>query len=233
MYTIGFLTLQTMKKSAHVEFLTSKGWDIVPVTEEEFSIDVDKIDALVIQEEAMPVTCRWLMEITRQVTEVPIYLLSTSGGKHSNIVYLQLGVEACFPIEIDQEEFYYTMTNLLVRRYKMGKHIKEENRNMYSLKSAGLELVPSNLSVVIDGEEEIILTRKEFQAMELLYNNPCRAITYEEFKEKMWDPEQNEPEKNYRIANVVFHLRNKIEQNPMNPRFIKTVRSKGYMLDMK
>ncbi|EOH92494.1 hypothetical protein UAW_03014 [Enterococcus haemoperoxidus ATCC BAA-382] len=233
MYTIGFFALETTKKSAHVEFLTEKGWDIVSLTEDQFSIDVNKFDALVIQEEAMPVTCRWLMEITRQVSELPIYLLSTNGGKYSNIVYLQLGVDACFPFEIDQEEFFYTLTNLLMSCDKTRKFVDEGHTTMYSLKSAGLELVASNLSVVIDGEEEIILTRKEFQAMELLYNNPCRAIPYEEFKEKMWNPEQNEPEKNYRIANVVFHLRNKIEQNPMNPRFIKTVRSKGYMLDIK
>lgn len=53
-------------------------------------------------------------------------------------------------------------------------------------------------------------------------------MTYEQLFQEIWcDVDES---KQYRLNNLIFHLRKKIEKNTKNPVFIKTIRSRGYML---
>ncbi|MGX7149434.1 winged helix-turn-helix domain-containing protein [Enterococcus ureasiticus] len=226
MHTIGFLTSEKPEKCAHMKYLTEKGWNVVLIPNDKLPTEKIQTDAIIIQETNMPTTCNWLIELTKN-TYSPIYLLSKEGDFHANIVYLQLGIKICFSSEIYPEELLLTLNNLLTDSQPFSDALEQG----YPINSDAFILLPNNLSVVIDGEREVPLTKKEFQTMEILCNNPGRAISYEEFKEKIWGNETDIEDKNYRIANTVFHLRSKIEQNSMKPRFIKTIRSKGYMFN--
>lgn len=68
----------------------------------------------------------------------------------------------------------------------------------------------------------------EFFTIEYLYKHAGQTITYEELYKNVWKDTANE--RKYRVANVIFHLRKKIEQDVNKPQYIKTIRSKGYML---
>ena len=230
MFKLGYLTVQPTEENEHLNYLTNKGWNLTTIDINEQMENYENLDAIIVFEETMPITCCWLMELKKFVS-APIYLLSKANDSHSNIVYLQLGIEACFQMKMEPEELYFTLINLLTNYAKKGKSLLE--RGIETIQKKGLELIPRNLSVSIAGGKEIPLTKKEYQALELLYNNPCKTISYEEFKEKLWVLEPDIDNKNYRIANLIFHLRNKIETNIADPKFIKTVRSKGYMLDLK
>lgn len=226
MYTIGFLSKTSVKENIHMDCLKEKGWEILSVDIDELIVH-QKLEAVVMEEDTMAVTCHWLMEITRKFNG-PIYILST-GNNYSNIVYLRLGANICLSNKIDCEEFQLTLTNLVSNSSALGKKKKKEKALD---KSITMELIPSNSSILIDGEREVILTQKEFQALTILYNNPSVAISYDCFKEKLWGNEVSQTN-NYRIANLIFSLRNKIEENVTRPQLIKTIRSKGYMLDLK
>ncbi|MDN3193933.1 winged helix-turn-helix domain-containing protein, partial [Enterococcus faecalis] len=63
---------------------------------------------------------------------------------------------------------------------------------------------------------------------EKLFKHAGQTITYEELYKNVWKDTANE--RKYRVANVIFHLRKKIEQDVNKPQYIKTIRSKGYML---
>ncbi|MGX7244370.1 winged helix-turn-helix domain-containing protein [Enterococcus quebecensis] len=232
MYTIGFLTSDESSEGIHMNFLKKKGWEVTLIERTDLISRETQVDAIIIEEEDMPTTCGWLIELTQNI-KVPIYLLSKEDDSHANVVYLQLGAEVCFSYKIEPEELLITLNNLLARlnvnKQLVGNNLKKDNSGPI----LDFVLVPNNLSVIIDGAEEISLTKKEFQAMEILYNNPGRAISYEEFKETLWESETDIEDKNYRIANTVFHLRSKIEQNTTKPRFIKTIRSKGYMFKVR
>ncbi|MBC9810819.1 winged helix-turn-helix domain-containing protein [Carnobacterium maltaromaticum] len=76
------------------------------------------------------------------------------------------------------------------------------------------------------------LTKIEFQIMGVLCDNPDKTVCYADFMKQVWSNESDGTVRNYKIANAVFHIRNKIEKNRKFPRFIKTVRSKGYMLSL-
>lgn len=234
MYTIGSLDSQMQQENRHLNYLTEKGWTMCELGIDEQTNRQEEIDALLIFEDTMSITCHWLIKLTQKV-DVPIYLVTNGQDAHSNIVYLQLGVEACFSAKSEPEELYLTLNNLIARQMKDEEQRLNDtlNKQLLTVKTLGLEIIPRNLSVVIDGVKEIILTKKEYQALEILYMNPRKAISYSEFKKKLWQDIPDSEDQNYRIANIVFHLRSKIEQNTSKPRFIKTVRSKGYMLDIK
>ena len=94
-----------------------------------------------------------------------------------------------------------------------------------------IELIPNNVSVrLYPNEDEISLTRLEYQLMNLLYENPSKGITYEEIYEEVWQTPYKDNK--YRVANLVFHLREKLEKAGGKPSIIRTVRSRGYMLDI-
>lgn len=230
MYTIGYLMEKKQEENTHLNFLADKGWNLAEINLMEQSNFPEKLDAIIILGETMSETCCYLMELKKYI-KIPIYLLSVVDESRSNIVYLQLGAEACFPMKMEVEEFYYTLSNLLSHYSTKQSYFLETTSTSSPRKE--IELIPRNLSVLIDGKQEVSLTKKEYSALELLYNSPGQTISYEELKEKLWDSEIEGENKNYRVANLMFHLRNKIEVSTTNPRFIKTVRSKGYMLNLK
>ncbi|WP_430602000.1 hypothetical protein IGJ02_002190 [Enterococcus sp. DIV0724b] len=230
MYTISFLSKKEVHENEHFTYLTEKGWKVKNMNINEA---FNNLDAVIIYEDKVATTCCWLMELTKKIS-VPIFLLSVGNEAHSNILYLQLGVKACFSLSTELEEVYLTIKNLLydAASFKLQKQVNDlEERSINPIK--GLELIPQNLSVKIDGKREIILTKKEYQAIEILYKSPAQTVSYGELQKRLWKVEQDELQGNYRIANVIFHLRTKIEENISNPRFIKTIRSKGYMFNNK
>lgn len=230
MYTIGYLIEKEQEVNAHLNFLTAKGWSLSEINIREQFVYQENFDAIIICEDNMSEACFWLMELKKNVN-VPIYLLTALDESRSNIVYLQLGAQACFPTTMEAEELYYTLTNLLTHNLNASSHLPKKTSAVS--KGKEIELIPRNLSVLIDGQTEVSLTKKEFSTLEILCNSPGRTISYDELKEKLWNSEGNVEDKNYRVANLIFHLRSKIEISATNPRIIKTVRSKGYMLDVK
>ncbi|MGC2990381.1 winged helix-turn-helix domain-containing protein [Enterococcus faecalis] len=232
MHTIGVSSLINAKENKHINFLAKKGWVIQELEVNKITKIEREIQAILIEESTMPATCCQLVELTRGTinVDVPIYILSKNNSDY-NMVYLQLGVEACFSVEIASEEFCMTLTNLLNHYYPIfSRKSREQLEDKISVEADNLKLVPENLSVIIDGKKEVSLTKIEFQIMGVLYDNPCKTVCYAEFMRKVWSDESDATEGNYKIANAIFHLRNKIEENPKFPQYIKTVRSRGYML---
>ncbi|MFD2388371.1 winged helix-turn-helix domain-containing protein [Enterococcus rivorum] len=91
------------------------------------------------------------------------------------------------------------------------------------------EMNEANMSVLIEGKE-IELTKREFCMIHLLSSNPKTAFSYEEIYQSVWNEAYNNQK--YKVANVIFRLREKIEKNTEKPIYIRTVRSRGYMLDV-
>lgn len=232
MHTIGVLSLEDVKENKHINFLSEKGWSIQEVVVKKLSKKEPEIQAILIEENTMSTTCCHLIELTRGTrnVDIPIYILSKNSSDY-NMVYLQLGVEACFSVEMAPDELYMTLTNLLNHYYHFSSQNNgEQLEDVASIEANHLKLVPENLSVLIDGKKEVNLTKIEFQIMSILFDNPDKTVCYADLMKQVWSNESDGTMRNYKIANAVFNIRNKIEINPKFPQFIKTVRSKGYML---
>ena len=110
-----------------------------------------------------------------------------------------------------------------LRRYMrfgaFGKSNSEEEKDV--LRIGGLELYL--------GEENVKLTATEFKILELLMRSPGRIYSAEEIYEKIWN------EDGYGVENTVMvhirHIREKIEINPKEPRYIKVVWGLGYKIE--
>ena len=94
----------------------------------------------------------------------------------------------------------------------------------------GLELNTSQKKLMVDGEETR-LTATEYKILELLMRNPGRIFSAEEIYRRVWN------EDGYAVENTVMvhirHIREKIEINPKEPRYVKVVWGLGYKLDGK
>ena len=82
--------------------------------------------------------------------------------------------------------------------------------------------------LLVDGEN-IKLTATEFKIMELLMRNPGRIFSSEDIYRNVWN------EEGYAVENTVMvhirHIREKIEINPKEPRYIKVVWGLGYKIE--
>ncbi|WP_256924823.1 winged helix-turn-helix domain-containing protein [Candidatus Enterococcus mansonii] len=194
------------------------------------------MDALIIEETStlgLKGTCELILELRRNFKAL-IWVVSQNISKTSKMVYLQLGADGVTDKEVEQEESIIQLSNLL-KRVKEKTTTNDEKKKIVDIKHSegSLDLIPENLSVMVEGQKEICLTKLEFQIISYLINHSGKAVTYEEIYEHVWKDDYNncqEGNKQYRVSNLIFHLRKKLEKDSAKPKYIKTIRSKGYML---
>ena len=115
----------------------------------------------------------------------------------------------------------------LIRRYTiLGNMSEKEADNI--LTTGGLSLNEDTTEVTVDGEE-VKLTSTEFKILKLLMSRPNKVFSMEEIYEKVWG------ELSYMTDNTVAvhvrHIREKIEIDPKNPKYLKVVWGIGYKIE--
>jgi len=173
--------------------------------------------------------CEMILKV-REQSDCYIYIISTTSQDTGKIIYLRLGADFVFTKSHHElEEILLVMNNTFSRNQKdTNRSINEEEQKKNFEK---ILLIPNNFSVLIEGNREVSLTRLEFQTLNLLAKKPKVAYSYDEIYQELYQ-EGLEGDLRYRVANIIFHLRKKIEVSTNRPMYIKTVRSKGYMLDI-
>ncbi|MEI5994475.1 winged helix-turn-helix domain-containing protein [Candidatus Enterococcus mansonii] len=146
-----------------------------------------------------------------------IWMYGKEISEVNRLIYLQLGVDGNIT-GTEKQELFLIVRNT-VNRMKQSKKEKKE--------LPLFKLHPQNQSVFTAEGKEISLTNLEFKALAHLCQQPGQALSYSELSQGIWGEhvEQYRP----RLANVIFHIREKLEQEPNNFHVIKTVRSIGYM----
>ncbi|WP_375178503.1 DNA-binding response regulator [Enterococcus rotai] len=227
MCNIGMLALRNASKNRiEIEEIKQKH-TVIEITENLELLET--IHAVVIVEEDikdLSIICELISKIRNRST-CYIWIMTDTEHSVGKLVYLQLGADEVFDLSREAKEVVFIMENSLLRVGQNGveESIASENHAIELLK-----LIPTNASVIIEGTKEVVLTKLEFQLLELLLRYQGMAVSYEMIYQEMWKIDTGE-NKQYRIANVIYHLRRKIEKDVKKPRFIKTVRSKGYMLN--
>ncbi|MEI5989734.1 hypothetical protein A5881_001227 [Enterococcus termitis] len=236
MYNIGIVQASEQSDDTYMNQLTQPTYHIHHLTREEVLNTADEMDALIIEESSilgLKHTCELILELRRNCKAL-IWVVSKNQTKTNKLVYLQLGADGVLDEEEEQEVSLLQFTNLL-KRVK-GENISSGHGNsLEPTKNAKvpIQLIATNLSVILKGKVEVALTKLEFEIISYLAEHSGKAITYEEIYENIWNEEFGDTEsgnKQYRVSNLIFHLRKKLEVNSAKPEYIKTVRSKGYML---
>ena len=165
----------------------------------------------------------------RETKNIPIIVLSAKTENTDKVLGLSVGADDYIAKPYNPMELVARVKSGL-RRYMrfgaFGKSNSEEEKDV--LRIGGLELYLGEKRLLVDGEN-IKLTATEFKILELLMRSPGRIYSAEEIYEKIWN------EDGYGVENTVMvhirHIREKIEINPKEPRYIKVVWGLGYKIE--
>lgn len=230
MVNMGYIAIAKTHTPEVFGQLNSLTYNVQDLTNVNIS-DWPELSVLVIEEDAtkMNQVCELLVRLKSE-KHFPIWIISSDNQVEKTIrmIYLQLGVNGVFDQKVEKDEWLLMVRNSIDGKNRQPVATKETNG--LAENEEQLKLIPQNLSIYLENGLEVDLTRLEFQIMELLFRNPRRTVTYEEIYEKVWKEKGTDGK--YRVCNLIFHLRKKIERNEKSPRYIKTVRSKGYMLNI-
>lgn len=169
--------------------------------------------------------CRWI----RGITTVPLIILTASSDSGAHIKALKLGADAALDWPIDLEELYLRAVALLRR---VGSPSERRHTASTTLVDSVDKLVGD---IWIDAERRhvwvqgraAVLTPREFQLLTYLVENAGRVVPYKEIQEAVWG---NDATGQWVVRQFVSQLRKKIEEDPTNPRYIRTHRGIGYKL---
>ena len=168
----------------------------------------------------------------RENYNFPIIMLSAKSEEVDKIMGLNIGADDYVTKPFKPLELL-ARVNSQLRRYtkymNIQKASKEEveavNENIYTI--GGLELNDDTKEVSVDGNP-VRLTPIEFKILGLLIKNPGRVFPAEEIYERVWN------EAAINTDTVMVHVRNireKIELDPKNPRYLKVVWGVGYKIE--
>ena len=159
----------------------------------------------------------------REKYDFPVIFLSAKSEEVDKIMGLNMGAD-------DYVTKPFTPMELLarVRRYRrfmerLGD--KEENSRIHTI--GGLEINEDNVEVTVDGEP-VKMTPIEYKILLLLMKNPGRVFSAEEIYERVWN------ERAINTDTIMVHVRNireKIEVNPREPKYLKVVWGVGYKIE--
>lgn len=163
----------------------------------------------------------------REHHEFPVIMLSAKSEETDKVIGLNIGADDYVTKPFTPLELM-ARVNSQLRRYTrfmgMAQKKEEEGRN-YII--GGLELNEDTIEFSVDGNP-VKLTPIEFKILALLMKNPGRVFSAEEIYERVWN------EKAINTDTIMVHVRNirdKIEINPREPKYLKVVWGVGYKIE--
>lgn len=165
----------------------------------------------------------------RQEKNIPIILISAKSEDTDKILGLNMGADDYITKPFNPLELIARVKSQL-RRYTVfgncGVQNKEEITSIIS--SGGLSLNQDTKEVLVDGEV-IKITATEFGILELLLRNQGRVFSIDEIYEKVWKEPSYNAENT--VAVHIRRIREKIEINPKEPKYLKVVWGIGYKIE--
>lgn len=166
----------------------------------------------------------------REKNNIPIIILSAKSEDTDKVLGLSMGADDYISKPYNPIELTARVKAALRRFLRLGAagntvHAEGMERVIVI---GGLELYVNQKKLCVDGEE-VRLTATEYKIMELLMSNQGRIFSAEEIYRRVWE------EEGYAVENTVMvhirHIREKIEINPKEPRYVKVVWGLGYKID--
>jgi len=194
------------------------GLDAVKITEKE---DIH----LVLMDIMMPVLDGIsAMAKIRETNNVPIILLTAKSEDTDKILGLNIGADDYITKPFNPLEVTARVKSQLRRYLTLGSGTKLPD--IYTI--GGIELNDLTKIVYVDGDE-VSLTPKEYDILKLFMSNPGKVYSPKEIYSIIWKEKPLGTDKT--VVVHICHLREKIEINPAEPRYIKAVFGQGYKME--
>ena len=163
----------------------------------------------------------------REERNIPIILVSAKSEDTDKIIGLNIGADDYITKPFNLLELVARVKSNLRRYINLGNY-NNINISNELIKSGGLELNLYTKEVKVDGEN-IKVTPIEYKILELLLSNKGRVFSIDEIYERVWKEESFNVENT--VAVHVRRIREKIEINPREPKYLKVVWGVGYKIE--
>ena len=161
----------------------------------------------------------------REYSSIPIIILSAKSEDMDKILGLNVGADDYVTKPFNPLELVARVKSNLRRYTKLGS-MQAESTSVYRI--GGLCMNDETKEVTID-EEPVRLTPIEYSILLLLVKNPGRVFSINQIYESIWNEAAIGADNT--VAVHIRHIREKIEINPKEPRYLKVVWGVGYKVD--
>ena len=163
----------------------------------------------------------------REKYDFQVIFLSAKSEEVDKIMGLNMGADDYVTKPFTPMELLARVNSQLRRYRRFMERLgdKEENSRIHTI--GGLEINEDNVEVTVDGEP-VKMTPIEYKILLLLMKNPGRVFSAEEIYERVWN------ERAINTDTIMVHVRNireKIEVNPREPKYLKVVWGVGYKIE--
>ncbi len=164
----------------------------------------------------------------REMKEMPIIMLSAKSEDIDKILGLNMGADDYLTKPFNPLELVARVKSQLRRFYKFGNKVMsaENDENIIQIDELIMNLETHEVSF---GDNMIKLTPTEFDILSLLAKSRGKVFSIENIYESVWNQEFMTSDNTVMVH--IRKIREKIEEDPRNPRFIKTVWGVGYKIE--
>ena len=162
----------------------------------------------------------------RETSSVPIIMLSAKSEDVDKILGLNIGADDYITKPFNPLELIARVKSQLRRYTQLGNLATEEKEAVYV---GGCLVVNDDLKTVTVDGEPVKLTPIEYNILVLLIKNQGKVFSIEQIYENIWNEEAIGADNT--VAVHIRHIREKIEINPREPRYLKVVWGIGYKIE--
>lgn len=211
-------------------YLRQEGYNVLKAYDGEEALKVlkreEKVDLLVI-DVMMPRLdgIRTTLKI-REENSLPIIILSAKSEDADKILGLNVGADDYVTKPFNPLELVARVKSQLRRYTKLGSTVVQNNNTVYTV--GGLSIDDDLKEVTVDGEP-VKLTPIEYNILLLLMKNQGKVFSIDQIYESIWNEDAIGADNT--VAVHIRHIREKIEINPKEPRYLKVVWGVGYKIE--
>ena len=211
-------------------YLKSQGYEVFQAADGAEGLDViEREDIhLAIVDIMMPVMDGISMVVKlREKYDFLVIFLSAKSEEVDKIMGLNMGADDYVTKPFTPMELLARVNSQLRRYRRFMERLEDKNENSRIHTIGGLEINEDNVEVTVDGEP-VKMTPIEYKILLLLMKNPGRVFSAEEIYERVWN------ERAINTDTIMVHVRNireKIEVNPREPKYLKVVWGVGYKIE--
>ena len=210
-------------------YLESDGYKVFTASNGKEAINIFEENEihLILMDIMMPITDGiTAMVKLRESSNVPIILLTAKSEDTDKILGLNVGADDYITKPFNPVEMLARVRSQIRRYTKLGGNMSQSNDVILTI--GGVSINDASKTVTVDGDD-VSLTPTEYEILKLLMKNKGRVMSqkeiYESVRKEMAFGAENT------IAVHIRHLREKIEINPSEPRYIKVVWAHGYKFE--
>ncbi len=202
----------------HVLFTAQNGKQALEIIEKE-TIDLVLLDIM------MPVMdgIEALAKI-RENYNMPIIMLTAKSEDSDKVLGLNVGADDYITKPFNPLEVSARVNSQLRRYLHLGSNLKQQD--VYVI--GGIELDDAGKEVTVDGKA-VSLTPKEYEILKYLMAHPDKVFSPKDLYRAIWKESPYGAENT--VAVHIRHLREKIEIDPAEPRYIKVIFGQGYKIE--